>query len=418
MVIYYNLCFVLMCLFHTSLAANETVFSGLDYPVSIKAIERLWPSNSVYETFSMTTTIMGTNQEEMVYRRYVVDKLGNNPFLDGGRSPTYAQPILQYHTMLDSVSKQETLKAIEVYNKANSSMVFSICKQLGVTPIDYERAREVAPDQMWEGRPFNFIWILPGGTNCSSLAVRFCYQDKELYSVLAKKNTRRKAGPCVINCPSESSVDVVDLSWFHAMRYSKVSQTIDNTNWVEQVSEPQKREKRWRLIQQHQNLFNKGEPVYAKMKALGAELERTAVFDYTWALPGYNTRIYKCPSQGVCFVNRVVEGSFPYAMESTFKILVNLKGRKADACVILPNNKGTIRKEVHKNQALGLPDIEMKRTDGKYRYQIYKKEDISLLINDNFIQYIWYWGGMHDFDMLLINEFGMEIEDQEDIYYK
>lgn len=418
MTIYYNLCFVLMCLFHTSLTAGETMFSGLDFPVSMKSIERLWPSNSVYETFSMKTTTMGTNQEEMVYRRYVVDKLGNNPILDGGRSPTYSQPILQYHTMTDSANKQEKLQAVEVYKKTNSNMFFSVCNELGVIPLDYERACTVAPDQMWEGRPFNFVWILPGGTNRSSPAVRFCYQDKELYSVMAKNNIRRKTGPCVIKCPSESSVDVVDLSWFQVMRFNKIAQTTDNTNWVEQVSDPQKREKRWRLIQYHQNLFNKGEPIYDKMKALGAEVERTTAYEYTWALPSYRTRIYKCPSQGVQFVNKIEDNGMPYVFESTFKIIINFQQLKADACVILPNNKGTIRKDLSKNHTLGLPDSEMKRLDGEYRYQIYEKEVIALLLKDNFVQYIWYWGGMHDFDMLLITDFGMEIEDQKDIYYQ
>ena len=418
MTLYYNLCFLLMCLFHASLTAGETMFSGLEFPVSMKTIERLWPSNSVYESFSMQTTTMGTNQEETVYRRYVVDKQGNNPIRDRGISPTYAQPILQYHTMTDGVNKQEKLHAVEVYKDNNSNMFFSVCNQLSVVPIDYERACVVAPDQIWEGRQVNFVWLHSGGTNRSSLAVRFCYRDKELYSVMVKNNIRRKTEPWVIKCPAGSSVDVVDLSWFKVMRFNKVAQTIDNTNWVEQVSDPEKREKLWRLIHHHQNLFNKGEPIYAKMKALGAELERTIAFEYTWALPSYKTRIYKCPSQGVYFVNRNEESSLPYVMESTLKIIINFQQLKTDACVILPYNKGTIRKEVSKNHTLGLPDSEMKRLDGKYRYQIYKEEDIALLVKNNFVQYILYWGGMHDFDMLLITDFGMEIEDQEDIYYQ
>lgn len=419
MTVYCQIGLLLVFAFQPSLFAREKMFDALGLPLNKADMEMRWPSNSVYWTFIMQTTTKNTNSEEVSYRRYVVDKPGNNPFDDSGRSPTYAQPVLQYHTIKSSKDDSEILQAVEVYKTKNNDIFLLACKELNVLPLTYDRACSLASEQIWDGRQFNFVWISSGETNDHSLAVRFCYRDKEIYSILAKKGRHKQATKVPGEYPQENITNnVLDMSWFRFSRFRKVAQITNTLSWAAQVTDIQRREKVLGLIQRDEDDFKKGIPVYDEIRKCGALFEKKVVYHYAWAVPGYRFNVYTSPSQRIQFINEVLSISRPYEYERTFKVLVNFRALPDDVSVILPYSGIKLRKMMKDNIVIGQPTVESRRCDGKFTYQVFEKENIALLIKNNIVQCMSYGEGIKMTEVLIFSGFDHEIEDEPDVYYQ
>jgi len=78
----------------------------------------MWPSNSVYCAYAKETILLEHGNEEVVYKRYVVDELGTNPGVLPGETCDYIRPLLQYHVRGVGTNSLSTVEAIEVYEYA------------------------------------------------------------------------------------------------------------------------------------------------------------------------------------------------------------------------------------------------------------------------------------------------------------
>jgi len=269
------------CLGVNSIFSKE--IDQIGCPIEFSGIKSEWPSNSVYCAYTKITVRPQRPQENLTYKRYVVDKAGANPSVLSGGTSDYIEPVVQYHIRCTGTNSVEYLRAIELYVDSDNEEVQKTCEVLGLKEMSFTEAIAVAPDQIWKGQEHNYLRMAAISDKYKHLEAIFYYHMQSLVSVLVvsqeviEENVFTVSPEKGLIYPRNRVLDLSGLQMGATRNFNPIS---DFNNWIDNQKINEKTREALRRFAER---CRKDQESYDKMSRLGILFSETSTI---FKLPG------------------------------------------------------------------------------------------------------------------------------------
>lgn len=381
----------LWCLCCTA-SPGADVLDLIGRPTDLCTLQEMWPSNSVYCAYTKETILLEHGNEEVVYKRYVVDELGTNPGVLPGETCDYIRPLLQYHVRGVGTNSLSTVEAIEVYEYAEGhALIRPVCKALGVEVLPFHRAVAIAPDQMWKGIEDNYLRMDARSDKHGDMTVIYHYYETNLISITAfpkRVGIERKGNAgCKRNAmdsPCEEN-GVLDLQGIRLHATNLLESEADKTMCKDFHTWSDKGQKRFlQAIEKIKERSKEGAPIYAQMSRLGLAASKEVRIKKRPT--SWDERVCSTADNGIQVVTLVHHASINYEVINALFIDRSIL---ADIDEVMFPNVGKLPESVHdcrrrmkvlgeitnfagtRSVVFGDPNLAILYEKGKLRYALY-----------------------------------------------
>jgi len=363
-------------------------------PFSQAAAKQIWPSNSVYTSFTQKIVQTNSIYAKYTFNRHVVDKPGVNPGHGYGQTGNYISPIIQYYTVKHEPKKNEELYGVELYNSAdNKTRIDAFCKQLNICNLSFEDAIRIYSNQLWGIKVFvenkkylkesllnQSVWLDIKSKNMRVYKVCYRFRRGKLYSLAVYNDNVQTMKNVPAGNKFNKNKNKDGLMDYSILKLNSCRKYYENTNEVESAFGEGSTERSSRVLKGIAKMIRKaekGQVVFNKMAYDGIVFKKEIrtlkypVSSHKIEYVSHDRRI-----KVVTDIRNILGSSYEF-VSCVFVDLrvINNKDLSVANVGKIPSTRQLCYKQFN-------PVYECKRYDGKYSVTVFERNIAMLFTNE------------------------------------